>query len=108
MKAFICVDYLSHSWDAEDLVCSYHESKQQAAELRQRLMDNDDKMETERQKRPWRRPLTMSIKEKHRLSVEEYRLQRLENALWRQMARNCTDKLGKANRLINPSEVNCV
>ncbi|KAG1444575.1 hypothetical protein G6F56_010246 [Rhizopus delemar] len=36
---------------------------------------------------------------------EEHNLQRLQNALWRQMARKCTTKLSQSNELIHPSSV---
>lgn len=106
MKAFICVDYLSHPWEVEDLLCSFSENKQQVAELRQRLADNDDKIELEHKKFGWRGPSTATIKEQHRLAVEENRLQRLQNALWRQMSKRCSENLGKSNRLVDPWEVN--
>jgi len=106
MKAFICVDYLSHSWEVEDLLCSYSENKQQVAELRQRLRDNDDTIELERKKYAWCGPSVSTLKEQHRLMVEDYRLQRLQNALWRQMSKRCSENLGKSNRPINPWEVN--
>ncbi|KAI9250608.1 hypothetical protein BY458DRAFT_536268 [Sporodiniella umbellata] len=75
MKAEYCVDYLSYKWKADDLIQTFRESH---------------------------KPL-IHIHPKDK--CEEQKSKRLQNALWRQMARSCTATLGQTNELVNPSSV---
>lgn len=90
MKAEYCVDYLSHCWSTDDLIFTFQESRKQ----RQKYTIN---------------PVTMTtflIKNETKLKKsEEYKSQRFQNALWRNMARHCTENLSKSNKLVNPATV---
>ena len=85
MKARIHVDYLSHDWEANDVICAHTQIHKQIRSMNIKL--NKD-------------PENKSIR------VEYQRLNRYQNALWRQMSRTCTSRLGKHNPLIHPSSVN--
>ncbi|EIE75630.1 hypothetical protein G6F46_011052 [Rhizopus delemar] len=74
MKAEYCVDYLSYKWKTDDLIETYRETRKHSI-------------------------VNKLKQDKH----EEYKLKRLQNALWREMARNCTSNLSQSNLLIDPS-----
>ncbi|KAI8085643.1 hypothetical protein BDF21DRAFT_415694 [Thamnidium elegans] len=91
MKAEYCVDYLSHQWNTDDLIATYRETFKQ----RQKFIVDNATTTT-----------CFLLKNENRLKKsEEYKLKRFQNALWRNMARNCTNHLGKTNELINPATV---
>ncbi|KAG2227844.1 hypothetical protein INT45_002082 [Circinella minor] len=85
MKARIHVDYLSHDWEATDVICAHTQIHKQIRSINVKLNEN---------------PENKSIR------VEYQRLNRYKNALWRQMSRTCTSRLGKHNHLVHPSSVN--
>ncbi|GAA5816952.1 hypothetical protein MFLAVUS_010487 [Mucor flavus] len=91
MKAEYCVDYLSHQWNTDELIATYRETFKQ----RQKFIVDSTTTTT-----------CFLLKNENKLKKsEEYKLKRFQNALWRNMARNCTNHLGKANELINPATV---
>jgi len=51
-------------------------------------------------------PLTASRDQRGRLKTERSRLIRCQNALWRQMSMRSTDRLGKHNQRVHPSDLN--
>jgi hypothetical protein len=88
MTAEYCVDYLSYKWtSSDDLVQTFIETRKQCKSI----IDDE--------------PSSLSKKERKRADSENYKLLRFQNALWREMARNCTNKLSKQNRLIDPASV---
>ncbi|KAI7907848.1 uncharacterized protein BX663DRAFT_492200 [Cokeromyces recurvatus] len=91
MKAEYCVDYLSYQWSPEDLIQTYKENyKQRQCYIINTITPTD----------------TLLTKNEKRLKKsEEYKLLRFQNALWRTMARDCTNQLGQSNKLIHPSTV---
>ncbi|KAI8996966.1 hypothetical protein BDB01DRAFT_769315 [Pilobolus umbonatus] len=91
MKAFICVDYLSHDWNSNDLILARKELSKQRAKTTFDLITKQSELST---------------KELKKLSAERNKQIRYENAIWRQMASKCTDQLGHGNERINPSSVN--
>lgn len=76
MKAEYCVDYLSYKWNTDDLIQTYRETRKYSIICK---LNHD----------------------KH----EDYKHKRLQNALWREMARNCTSNLSQPNKLVDPSSV---
>lgn len=60
--------------------------------------ETDDLIQTYRETR---KKSTDSIDNKH----DEYKLKRLQNALWREMARKCTSNLSHPNKLVDPSSM---
>ncbi|KAI8880814.1 hypothetical protein K501DRAFT_335149 [Backusella circina FSU 941] len=88
MTAEYCVDYLSYKWTSpDDLVQTFIETRKQYRSI----IDDDHS--------------SLSAKEMKRAETENYKLKRFQNALWREMARSCTNKLSKQNRLIDPASV---
>ncbi|KAI8342839.1 hypothetical protein BC941DRAFT_449008 [Chlamydoabsidia padenii] len=83
MTACICVDYLAHDWDVNDIIQAHHEIKKQRLQGKRKQQDSSKAYQ-----------------------VEQDKLIRYENAVWRQMAKICTHQLGRSNRQINPSAVN--
>ncbi|KAI8348644.1 hypothetical protein BD560DRAFT_439335 [Blakeslea trispora] len=77
MTAEHCVDYLSHQWTCDDLILTYRQM---------------------RKSHP-------SYVNASPIESEQNKTIRLRNALWRSMARYCTNHLGKFNQLIDPSTV---
>ncbi|KAG2209506.1 hypothetical protein INT47_008350 [Mucor saturninus] len=90
MKADYCVDYLSHCWNTDDLISTFQESRKQ----RQKYIIHPVTTTT----------FHINIESKSKKS-EEYKSIRFQNALWRNMARHCTDNLCKSNKLVNPATV---
>lgn len=91
MKADYCVDYLSHCWNTDDLISTFQETRKQ----RQKFIVNNVTTTT-----------SFLIKNETKLKKsEEYKSKRFQNALWRNMARHCTDNLSKSNKLVNPATV---
>ncbi|KAG0166269.1 hypothetical protein DFQ28_007914 [Apophysomyces sp. BC1034] len=88
MKACVCVDYLSHDWNNPDLIQSYREIRQQITKLNVKLS------------------LATDQKTSKSVRIEQNRLYRFQNALWRQMSRTCTPQLSKPNPMVHPSTVN--
>ncbi|KAI9304017.1 hypothetical protein BJ944DRAFT_267462 [Cunninghamella echinulata] len=89
MPACICVDYLAHEWDTNDIIQANQEIKKQLKQIKKkRLCLKDDE------------------KERKALQIEHDRLIRFQNALWRQMTKLCTTHLGRSNKMIHPSTVN--
>ncbi|CAO3608652.1 unnamed protein product [Cunninghamella echinulata] len=89
MPACICVDYLAHEWDTNDIIQANQEIKKQLKQIKKkRLYLKDDE------------------KERKALQIEHDRLIRFQNALWRQMTKLCTTHLGRSNKMIHPSTVN--
>jgi ribosomal protein L44E len=88
MAAHYCVDYLSHEWASEDLIRTYHETCKQYRRHHVHLITS-----------------SVSEMEQRKIQREQYKLQRFQNALWREMARRCTNKLSRPNHYINPSTV---
>lgn len=91
MKACVCVDYLSHEWSSTDLIQAHIELKRQRSK---NIFNNLNKTKTP------------TPKELKKLSIEKVRQVRYQNAIWRQMARSCTQKLSSSNEMIHPSIVN--
>lgn len=91
MKAEYCVDYLSHQWNTDDLIATYKETCKQ----RQKYVLNNITDTTS---------LLIKNEKKYKKS-EEYKVKRFQNALWRSMAKNCTNNLSRSNLLINPATV---
>ncbi|KAI9283787.1 hypothetical protein BC943DRAFT_327054 [Umbelopsis sp. AD052] len=91
MKPQISVDYLSHSWNVSDLNLAYTQNHRQLLRIQQNLHQL---------------PLTSGRDQYRRLKTEHTRLIRYQNALWRQMAMLSTDRLGKNNKRVNPSDLN--
>ncbi|KAI9479509.1 hypothetical protein BDB00DRAFT_943430 [Zychaea mexicana] len=85
MKARVHVDYLSHDWEASDAICAHTQIHKQIRAMSSKLGNDPDNKS---------------------LRLEHQRLSRYQNALWRQMARICTSRLGKHNHLVHPSTVN--
>lgn len=98
-SASICVDYLSYDWQAEELVRARHQVQQQIRETNLKLNNSDPE---EDKNTP---ACLQSCSKRKKLQVEQYRLVRYENAVWRQMARICTDKLSRFNAVVDPSTV---
>jgi flagellar biosynthesis regulator FlaF len=88
MKAEYCVDYLSHQWNCDDLISTFRETRKQ----RQKYVVNNT-------------ICVLTKNEKRLKKSEQHKSIRFENALWRSMARQCTDKLGHSNQLVDPSTV---
>ncbi|KAI8063805.1 hypothetical protein BC940DRAFT_306892 [Gongronella butleri] len=88
MTANICVDYLAHDWTSTDIIQANQEIKKQLHQIKSKQFH------------------ATSAKERSGLQIEHDRLIRFQNALWRQMARLCTSKLGRANPMVHPSSVN--
>jgi hypothetical protein len=91
MKAYICVDYLSHDWDSDDLIFAHSQARQQLSQTAS-LLSAPESFENPR--------------EQQRLVGERSRLRRFENALWRQISLRCTSALGSSNSKINPVSIN--
>ncbi|CAO3622918.1 unnamed protein product [Mucor hiemalis] len=91
MKADYCVDYLSHQWNTDDLITTFKETRRQ----RQKYVVNNITSTTS----------LLTKNEKKFKKSEEYKSNRFQNALWRNMAKNCTKNLGRSNELINPATV---
>jgi hypothetical protein len=91
MKPQISVDYLSHSWTVSDLNLAYTQNHRQLLRIQQNLNQL---------------PLTAGRDQYRRLKTEHTRLIRYQNALWRQMSMLSTDRLGKNNTRVNPSDLN--
>lgn len=91
MKPQISVDYLSHPWTVSDLNLAYTQNHRQLIRTQQNLNQL---------------PLTSSRDQYRRLKTEHTRLIRYQNALWRQMSMLSTDRLGRNNRRVNPSDLN--
>lgn len=87
MTACMCVDYLSHEWDVNDIIQANHEIKKQLKQIKRKQQDADKK-------------------EQKSIKIEHDKLIRFQNAVWRQMAKICTSQLGRSNAKINPSTVN--
>ncbi|KAI8379431.1 uncharacterized protein BYT42DRAFT_326631 [Radiomyces spectabilis] len=87
MKAHICVDYLSYDWTAPELVRAHREIHCQMAAT------------------TMKRKLSQSVPPIN-TRTKQNKLVRLQNALWRQMARTCTPHLSKDNPMVDPSVVN--
>ncbi|KAL0089594.1 hypothetical protein F4703DRAFT_1841818 [Phycomyces blakesleeanus] len=90
MKACICVDYLSHDWRPTELIRAHREA-------RELTVKNGAKLYIQ---------TNLDPKQQRRLQIEHNKLIRYQNALWRQMAKRCTDQLGQSNQLVSPSAVN--
>ncbi|CAO3624883.1 unnamed protein product [Cunninghamella blakesleeana] len=90
MPACICVDYLAHEWDTNDIIQANLEIKKQLKQIKKKQL------------------LTVypDEKEQKSLQIEHDRLIRFQNALWRQMTKLCTPHLGRSNKMIHPSTVN--
>ncbi|KAI9289828.1 hypothetical protein BC943DRAFT_312706 [Umbelopsis sp. AD052] len=91
MKAYICVDYLSHDWDLDDLIFAHSQTRQQLSQTAA-LLSAPESLENPR--------------EQQRLVGERSRLRRFENTLWRQISLRCTSGLGSSNSKINPVSIN--
>jgi hypothetical protein len=91
MKPQISVDYLSHPWTVSDINLAHTQNHRQLVQVQRDLHDL---------------PLTGSPDQHRRLKTEESRLIRYQNALWRQMAIISTERLGKHNKRVNPSDLN--
>lgn len=91
MKADYCVDYLSHQWDTDDLITTFKETRRQ----RQKYVVNNITSTTS----------LLTKNEKKFKKSEEYKSSRFQNALWRNMAKNCTKNLSRSNVLIDPATV---
>ncbi|KAI9339707.1 hypothetical protein BD770DRAFT_415182 [Pilaira anomala] len=89
MKASVSVDYLSHEWSCTDLIQAHRELKRQQTKMTFNLNQQ-----------------TATKKELKKFSTEKVRQIRYQNAIWRQMARSCTNKLSCSNQMIDPSSVN--
>lgn len=90
MKACVSVDYLSHEWSCTDLIQAHRELRRQKSKNTFDLMNKP--------------PLTK--KELKKISMDTVRQIRYQNAIWREMARSCTNKLSGSNQMIHPSSVN--
>lgn len=88
MIACVCVDYLTHDWDSNDIIQANHEIRKQLHQIKTQKELSDD------------------TKEQKSIQIEHDRLIRFQNAIWRQMARICTNRLGQSNAKISPSTVN--
>ncbi|OAD09071.1 hypothetical protein MUCCIDRAFT_76065 [Mucor lusitanicus CBS 277.49] len=91
MKACVCVDYLSHEWSSTDLIQAYRELQRQKSKTQFTLITKQH---------------TGTAKELKKLSIELNKQIRYQNAIWRQMARSCTQRLSHSNQMIHPSTVN--
>ncbi|KAH8553730.1 hypothetical protein BGW37DRAFT_486892 [Umbelopsis sp. PMI_123] len=91
MKAYICVDYLSHDWDLDDLIFAHSQTRQQLCQTAA-LLSAPESLDNPR--------------EQQRLVGERSRLRRFENTLWRQISLRCTTTLGSTNTKINPVDIN--
>ncbi|KAG2198892.1 hypothetical protein INT47_010297 [Mucor saturninus] len=89
MKACVSVDYLSHEWSCSDLIQAHRELRRQKSKTAFAMMN---------------KPLTR--KEQKKFSMETVRQVRYQNAIWREMARSCTNNLSGSNPMIHPSAVN--
>ncbi|KAI7880049.1 hypothetical protein K492DRAFT_178158 [Lichtheimia hyalospora FSU 10163] len=85
MKASIHVDYLSHDWSPTDVIRAHIQTRKQLRSTVEKLRSD---------------PSNRAVR------LEHQRLIRFQNALWRQMSRTCTCRLGRDNALIDPSTVN--
>ncbi|KAI8988812.1 hypothetical protein BDB01DRAFT_569487 [Pilobolus umbonatus] len=92
MKAEYCVDYLSHKWTSDDLLHTYRETRKEYKRhvMSHLLLSNQS---------------TITAGDEKTLNGERTKLLRFQNALWREMARNCTNKLSQSNEMIHPSSV---
>ncbi|OZJ02234.1 hypothetical protein BZG36_04551 [Bifiguratus adelaidae] len=125
IEADHCVDYLSHIWDTFDLLSTFHRTRHQLRYHQYRYRQGPAEMQrcrtqtvTPTAEMAWL-PSSLETADSPRVnsrkgrsnrlrhySEEEYRLHRLENALWRQMSRRCTKNLGAQNPLIHPRTIN--
>ncbi|ORZ07893.1 hypothetical protein BCR42DRAFT_455833 [Absidia repens] len=87
MTACVCVDYLAHEWDVNDIIQANHEIKKQLIQIKKKQNNADEK-------------------EQKSIKIEHDRLIRFQNAVWRQMAKICTHQLSRSNPKVNPSAVN--
>ncbi|CAO3599607.1 unnamed protein product [Absidia cylindrospora] len=87
MTACVCVDYLAHEWDVNDIIQANHEIKKQLIQIKKKQNSADEK-------------------EQKSIKIEHDRLIRFQNAVWRQMAKICTHQLSRSNPKVNPSAVN--
>ncbi|KAI9278043.1 hypothetical protein BY458DRAFT_503624 [Sporodiniella umbellata] len=83
MMAGYCIDYLSYKWEADDIVQTYRETRKRSIEHKINLLEKQEKHD------------------KH----DDYKSKRLQNALWREMARKCTSKLSQSNKMVDPSSM---
>lgn len=83
MTPRICVDYLSYDWMSDELIRTRQEVRRQARKARLEKLS--------------------VAKEQKAYYLELFRFTRLENALWRQMARVCAKNLGGHNTAVLPS-----
>lgn len=91
MKACVSIDYLSHDWSCTDLIQAHRELQRQKSKTAFNIMSKQQ---------------TATKKEIKKFSIETVRQIRYQNAIWRQMARSCTNKLSCSNQMIHPSSVN--
>ncbi|CAM0140429.1 unnamed protein product [Umbelopsis sp. WA50703] len=91
MKAYICVDYLSHDWVLGDLQYAHSQTRQQLAKVTASLSNLNG---------------PENFREEQRLVCERNRLRRFDNTLWRQISLRCTDQLGSTNAKIDPMDIN--
>lgn len=91
MKPQISVDYLSHPWNVSDINLAYTQNHRRLLLVQQNLHELS---------------LTASRDQYRRLKTEQSRLIRYQNALWRQMSVVSTDRLGKYNKRVDPSDLN--
>jgi hypothetical protein len=91
MKPQISVDYLSHPWTASDINLAYTQNRRELLRIQHDL---------------YLLPLIASRDQYRRLKTEHSRLIRYQNALWRQMSMLSTDRLGKYNKRVDPSDLN--
>ncbi|KAI8990932.1 hypothetical protein BDF20DRAFT_841706 [Mycotypha africana] len=89
MKACICIDYLSHEWTTNDLLETFKGLNKQCSKTKFSLATKD-----------------LSCRQRRKLNVERNKQLRYQNAVWRQMARYCTKRLGYSNSMVSPSSVN--
>ncbi|KAG2230184.1 hypothetical protein INT48_000412 [Thamnidium elegans] len=91
MKASVSIDYLSHEWSCSDLIQAHRELQRQKSKTAFNITTSQQ---------------TATKKELKKFSTEKVRQIRYQNAIWRQMARSCTNKLSCSNQMIDPSSVN--
>ncbi|KAI8369559.1 uncharacterized protein BYT42DRAFT_584877 [Radiomyces spectabilis] len=85
-----CVDYLAHEWTSKDIIQAHHETRKKVTKAKMKLA-------------------MASARETNRiqnLRAEARRLERYQNAVWRQMTRRCISHLGGTNPMVDPSEIN--
>ncbi|RCI03078.1 hypothetical protein CU098_011293 [Rhizopus stolonifer] len=85
----VCVDYLAHEWSCKDLIQVYQELKKQKSKTLFNLIACEN-----------------TPKKQKKLRTEQQRQIRYQNAIWRHMAKTCTNKLSASNALVHPSSVN--